>query len=65
MPLMQQAEAEFEETGEKVRLFSETNYAAKTWDKERRVIIKSERLRQGLNTRFVVTNLSPPAAGNL
>jgi len=58
--LMNQAEAEFEATGEKVRLFGETNYAAGTWDKERRVIIKSERLEQGLNTRFVVTNLPHP-----
>ena len=58
--LMNQAEAEFEESGEKVRLFGETNYSAKTWDKERRVIIKSERLEQGLNTRFVVTNLPHP-----
>ena len=58
--LMRQAEAEFEKTGEKVRLFDETSYSAKTWDKERRVIIKSERLEQGLNTRFVVTNLSHP-----
>ena len=58
--LMKQAEAKFEETGEKVRLFDETNYSAKTWDKERRVIIKSERLEQGLNTRFVVTNLPNP-----
>jgi len=57
---MNQAEAEFEATGEKVRLFGETNYAAGTWDKERRVIIKSERLEQGLNTRFVVTNLPHP-----
>lgn len=55
--LMEQAETAYEETGEKVRLFGETQYAAKTWDKERRVIIKSERLDQGLNTRFVVTNL--------
>ncbi len=47
-----------QESGEKVRLFGETVYAAKTWDKQRRVIIKSERLDQGLNTRFVVTNLS-------
>lgn len=61
--LMEQAEAEFEETGEKVRLFGETNYSAKTWDKERRVIIKSERLEQGLNTRFVVTNLPLPPQG--
>jgi hypothetical protein len=55
--LIQQAEADFEETGKKVRLFGEIDYAAKTWDKERRIIIKSERLVQGLNTRFVVTNL--------
>jgi len=58
--LMEQAQTQFEATGEKVRLFEETNYAAGTWDKERRVIIKSERLEQGLNTRFVVTNLPHP-----
>lgn len=58
--LMEQAEAQFEATGEKVRLFDETIYSASTWDKERRVIIKSERLEQGLNTRFVVTNLPDP-----
>jgi len=40
---MEQAQTQFEATGEKVRLFEETNYAAGTWDKERRVIIKSER----------------------
>lgn len=56
--LMQQAEAAFAKSGQKVRLFDQTNYAAKTWNKPRRVIIKSERLTQGLNTRFVVTNLS-------
>ena len=55
--LMQQAEAEYEKTQEKVRLFGETTYAAGTWDRERRIVIKSERLEQGLNTRFVVTNL--------
>lgn len=55
--LMEEAQATYEETGQKVRLFGETQYGAKKWDKERRVIIKSERLEQGLNTRFVVTNL--------
>ena len=55
--LMKQAETEYEKKQEKVRLFGETHYAASTWDKERRIIIKSERLEQGLNTRFVVTNL--------
>lgn len=59
-PLMRRAEAEYEKTGQKVRLFDETSYAAKTWDKSRRIIIKSERLEQGLNTRFVVTNLPNP-----
>ena len=58
--LMESAEAQYAESGEKVRLFGETKYAAKPWDKERRVIIKSERLEQGLNTRFVVTNLPHP-----
>jgi hypothetical protein len=58
--LMEQAEAQYQETGEKVRLFGETSYAAATWDRERRVIIKSERLELGLNTRFVVTNLDHP-----
>lgn len=57
-PLMTQAENDFARTGGKVRLFGETKYAAKTWDKQRRVLIKSERLEQGLNTRFVVTNLA-------
>jgi hypothetical protein len=55
--LMGQAEAQFEATGEKQRLFSETMYAAKTWDRERRVIMKAEYNRQGSNPRYVVTNL--------
>jgi len=57
-PLLELAEAEFEKSGEKIRLFGETTYSAKTWDKQRRVIIKSERLTKGRNTRFVVTNLT-------
>lgn len=55
--LMKKAEAAFEATGDKQRLFGETKYAAKTWDRERRVIIKAERLPAGPNSRFVVTNL--------
>ena len=38
-------------------MFEETLYAAKTWDKERRVIIKAEHLEKGSNPRFVVTSL--------
>jgi hypothetical protein len=46
------------QTGIKQKLFSEAQYAASTWDKERRVIIKAEHLEKGSNPRFVVTNLS-------
>lgn len=56
--LMQQAESAYESTsGQKQRLFGETQYAAGTWDRKRRVLMKAERLPAGPNTRFVVTNL--------
>jgi len=56
--LVQQAESAFEATGgQKQRLFGETQYAASSWDRERRVVMKAERLPAGPNTRFVVTNL--------
>jgi hypothetical protein len=42
-------------TGEKARLFGETQYAAGSWPIERRVIYKAEWLTKGANTRFVVT----------
>jgi hypothetical protein len=56
-PWMAEAEAAFEETGQKQRHFAEVQYAAQTWDRERRVVVKAERLPQGPNLRFVVTNL--------
>ena len=56
-PLMEQAEAAFEDTKEKQRLFDEIQYAAGTWDRPRRVIMKAERLEAGPNRRFVVTSL--------
>jgi len=62
-PFMQAAEAEYERTQQKVRNFHELSYAARTWDRARRVIVKAERLEQGPNARFVLTNLdAPPAA---
>ena len=57
-PLMDQAEAAFEETNVKQRLFGETEYAAGTWDRPRRVIMKAERLEAGPNRRFIVTSLT-------
>jgi hypothetical protein len=54
---MEQAEAEHERTKEKVRLFTDLNYAAWTWDVPRRVLAKAEHTDKGSNPRFVVTNL--------
>ena len=45
-------------TGEKVRWFAEVNYAAKSWNRPRRVIAKIEYGPLGANPRFVVTNLN-------
>jgi hypothetical protein len=56
-PFMTAAKAEFEATGEKQRRFHELTYAAQTWDRPRRVILKAEHLAPGPNARFVVTNL--------
>jgi hypothetical protein len=59
--LMLQAEGEHEKSGDKQRLFKEIQYAAGTWDKERRVIVKAEHGPLGSNPRYVVTNLDTPA----
>ncbi len=61
-PFMQAAEDEYERTQQKVRRFHEFDYAAGTWDRQRRVIVKAERLEQGPNVRFVLTNLDAPPA---
>jgi len=55
--LILKAEEEFKITNQKQKLYSETKYAAKTWNAERRVIVKAEHNDQGENTRYVVTNL--------
>lgn len=59
-PFMAKAEAAFTRTGEKQRRFHEVKYAAETWDRKRRVVIKAEYLPLGPNSRFVVTNLVDP-----
>jgi len=60
-PFMQQAEADFIATQLKQRQFHTITYAAKTWDRKRKVIAKAERLIEGPNLRFVVTNLQGKA----
>jgi hypothetical protein len=52
------AERHHERTREKVRLFGSLAYAAETWDRPRRVIVKAEYGLQGPNPRFLVTNLA-------
>jgi hypothetical protein len=54
---MDQARRQFQQNGQKQRVFGEFAYAAGTWDCPRRVIVKAEYLSQGPNTRFAVTNL--------
>jgi hypothetical protein len=56
-PFTDRAERAFEQTHRKQRRFHEIRYAAGTWDRPRRVIVKAEYLLQGANTRFVVTNI--------
>lgn len=53
----QEARALYEQFQEKVRHFGEFFYAAQTWPKARRVIVKAEMMSKGYNPRFVVTNL--------
>jgi hypothetical protein len=60
-PFVKQAEAQYGQTHAKVRNFHEIEYGAKTWDRQRRVIVKAEHLDKGENTRYVVTNLSEPS----
>ena len=57
LPFTALAQSRFVFTGRKQRRFHELRYAAETWDRKRRVIVKAEHLAKGANTRFVVTNL--------
>lgn len=57
----EQAQKDFADKKEKQRLFGEVQYAADTWDQERRVLVKAEHTARGSNPRFVVTNLEGEA----
>ena len=61
--LMGKARMRSKATGETAHLYGETRYAARTWRRKRRVIIKAEVVRHPgrapkNNPRFVVTNLT-------
>jgi hypothetical protein len=47
---------------DRLRAFTETRYAAKSWPHPRRVLARIEATRKGLDTRYVVTNIARCAA---
>ena len=53
-----QAQQQYQQTGQKQRIFAELSYAAGTWDRPRRVLVKAEYGDKGDNPRFLVTSLS-------
>jgi Transposase DDE domain group 1 len=55
-PVVEQAKQQYVQTGGKVRLASEAQYAADSWPHVRRVVYKAEQLEKGSNLRFVVTS---------
>jgi len=59
--LIDQAAADYQVQGTKQRLFGEVDYAAKSWDRPRRVVVKAEHSDKGSNPRFVITNLEADA----
>jgi Transposase DDE domain group 1 len=52
-----EAERRFRRTGQPQRIFDSFSYAAATWDRTRRVIVKAEHTAQGPNPRFLVVNV--------
>jgi hypothetical protein len=48
-----------------VRVFGEFRYAAQTWSRKRRIIMKAEHLNKGANPRFIVTSLQVKKAREL
>ena len=55
--VVQQATRAYQRLGRKVTRFHSTSYQAGTWCRTRRVVIKVEISEQGVNTRFVVTDM--------
>jgi Transposase DDE domain group 1 len=51
------AQRQFLRTGLQQRVFGSFGYAAGSWDRTRRVIVKAEHSAQGANPRFVVANV--------
>ena len=57
-PQMREAAAEFKQTGQRARIFTEFHYETlDSWSRPRRVIGKAEHTQDKANPRFVVTSL--------
>ena len=61
-PALRVAQAQSAASGQTAQVYADTRYRARTWDRDRRVVIKAEVVRLGDraprdNPRFVVTNL--------
>jgi hypothetical protein len=54
---IERADRLFRLTGQTQRVFGSFAYAAGTWDRRRRVIVKAEHTAQGKNPRFLVVNV--------
>jgi Transposase DDE domain group 1 len=55
--IVEQAKRAYERDGGKITRFHSTRYQAGTWSRSRRVVLKVEVSTQGVNTRFVVTDM--------
>jgi hypothetical protein len=60
-PFISTAEQRFQRTGRKQRRFHIMYYAAHSWDRSRRIIVKAEHTAKGSNPRYLVTNLKAEA----
>jgi len=56
-PNVARAQRRFKYTGRKVRHLTSTLYRARSWNRRRRVLMKTEVSAEGLNERFVITSL--------
>ena len=56
-PFVEEVALRSEREKQPVKMFTETDYKAKSWKKTRRVIAKIEYNTLGSNTRFIITNL--------
>jgi Transposase DDE domain group 1 len=51
------AERQLRKTSQPQRIFGSFSYAASSWDRSRRVVVKAEHTTQGANPRFIVVNV--------